>query len=254
MAVAALYDVHGNLPALDSVLAELDSLDIERLIVGGDFAWGPQPREVLQRLRDLGEVVSFVRGNADREVAGRYGEEEGLDAELARSVAWCADQLSDEKLEWIAALPEQVVYDVEGLGEVLFCHGSPRSDEEIITAATPRERLAAALAGVSQHVVVVGHTHVQFDREIDGTRVINAGSVGMPYEGRPGAYWALLGEGIELRRTVYDFAEAASRLRRSGFPGIAELVRELYDQIPTAAEATEQFERRALDWEPPDRR
>ncbi len=107
-----------------------------------------------------------------------------------------------------------VVFDVDGLGLTLFCHGSPRSDTEIITTATTDERLRGILGGVEQRTVVGGHTHRQFDRRVDGWRVVNAGSVGMPYEGRPGAYcWALLGPGVELRRTAYDVDRAVVALR-----------------------------------------
>jgi predicted phosphodiesterase len=98
----------------------------------------------------------------------------------------------------------ELAVEVEGLGSVLFFHWSPRSDEEIITRLTADERLAPMVDDVAEPVVVCGHTHVQFDRAIDDRRVINAGSVGMPYQHQPGAYWALLTDVVELRRTEYD--------------------------------------------------
>ena len=135
---------------------------------------------------------------------------------------------------------------VDGLGRVLFCHGSPRSDEEILTRISSEERVAAACAGVEEATVVCGHTHVQFDRDVAGKRLVNAGSVGMPYEAQPGAYWALLGPDVELRRTAYDLEAAAAAIRATGFPGADELGgRERPHRARRAEEATEQFERLA---------
>jgi putative phosphoesterase len=223
--VAALYDIHANLPALDAVLAEADAADL--IVVGGDFAHGPLPAETVDRLRALGDRVRFIRGNADREV--------GAEA------AWQREPLGEERLRFVAGLPETVTVEVDGLGSVLFCHGSPRSDEEIITAVTPEERLGRILAGVTQPVVVCGHTHHQFDRSVRGVRVVNAGSVGMPYEGRPGAFWAMLGPDVELRSTAYDLHAAAAAIAASGYPDAAELVDTLRNP-PGADEVARHFE------------
>ncbi len=211
--VAALYDIHGNLPALEAVLAELESEGVDLVLVGGDVAWGPLPRETLDRLAAL-EGVLLIRGNADREVAARHrGHDETTDA----ITLWCADQLRPEQLDLLASLPERVTVEVAGLGPTLFCHGSPRSDEEPITAATSEKALARMLAGVEETTVVFGHTHAQFERRASGKRLVNPGSVGLPF-GERGAYWALLGHAVELRRTGYDVEEAAERFRRSGAP------------------------------------
>ena len=242
MRVAALYDVHGNLPALEAVLAEVQTLAVDAVVVGGDVAIGPMPRATLERLLALGERALFVRGNGDREIAGEKFES-GLWGERTR---WSAAQLERGQLAWLAALPDTQSVDVDGLGPVLFCHGSPRSDEEILTRISSEERVAAALAGVSERVVVCGHTHVQFDRNVAGKRLVNPGSVGMPYEAQPGAYWALVGPGVELRRTEYDLGEAAAAVRASGFPEAEEHAAENVLTVPTAEEATEQFERMAL--------
>jgi diadenosine tetraphosphatase ApaH/serine/threonine PP2A family protein phosphatase len=145
----------------------------------------------------------------------------------------------------MASWPETVELEVDELGEVLFCHGSPRSDEEIITKLTSDERLAEILDGIPHSVVVCGHTHSQFDRGHGSLRVVNAGAVGMPYEGRPGAYWALLGPDVELRRTGYDYAAAAERIRTTGFPEAHEHVHDLYVDPPTSEETAELFEARA---------
>ena len=223
--VAALYDIHGNLPALEAVLAEVG--DADAVVVGGDFSRGPMPVETVDRLRGLGERVRFIRGNADRAAAG-----EG---------AWEMERLGAERLEFLAGLPETATIEIEGVGSVLFCHGSPRSDEDIITAVTPDERLGRILAGVAEPVVVCGHTHHQFDRTAHGIRVVNAGSVGMPYEGRPGAFWAMLGPGVELRSTAYELDAAFSAIRASGFPDADELVETLREP-PTADEVARHFE------------
>ena len=239
--VAALYDVHGNLPALEAVLAEVDELDVDAVVVGGDVCLGPMPRAVLHRLLQLGERALFLRGNCDRELAA----EPAGSGSWAERTRWTAQQLDKGQRAWLAALPGTQSVDVDGLGPVLFCHGSPRSDEEILTRISPEERVAAAVADVSEEVVVCGHTHVQFDRRVAGKRLINAGSVGMPYEARPGAYWAVLGPEVDLRRTDYDLEAAAAAIRVSGFPDAGELADENVLTVPSAEEATEQFERMA---------
>jgi predicted phosphodiesterase len=213
MSVAALFDIHGNLPALVAILAEVDAHEVETVVVGGDVASGPMPSETLDALRARGAV--FVRGNADR-VLDVPGEREG---DLwVRSRRWVADRLGDERLAFLAGLPLDLTLDVGGLGRVRFCHGAPGSDELTITKLTPDDRLRELLAGVEEPVVVCGHTHVQFDRTVDGVRVVNAGSVGAPYEAEPGAYWALLGNDVELRRTAYDFEAATAAISATGHP------------------------------------
>lgn len=227
MTVAALYDVHGNLPALEAVLAEVDA---DLILVGGDVVAGPWPAETLGRLRALGDRVRFIRGNADREVVepSREGRSGGPPPGVMEFVR---ERLTVDQLEFLAALPLTETVKVDGHGEVLFCHATPRSDEELLTRISPDERWLAALAGVEATVVVCGHTHVQFDRMIDGYRVVNAGSVGMPYEREPGAYWLVLGPDVELRRTACDVPDISS----SGWP----------EEWPSATpeDATEFFER-----------
>jgi putative phosphoesterase len=202
--VAALYDVHGNVPALEAVLADAASADL--IVAGGDFVGGEDPGETIELLRSLGDRVMFIRGNAERELVEPSpprpgGPPPGTIEELRR-------KLTDEQIAFAFGIPQQQVVEVEGLGRVLFCHATPRSDEEIITPLTPPARLREVLRGVAADVVVAGHTHIQDEREIDGIRFVNPGSVGMPYEEQPGAYWALVGPGIELRRTEYAEAEA----------------------------------------------
>jgi predicted phosphodiesterase len=240
MRVAALYDVHGNLPALEAVLAEVP--DDAAIVSGGDVFSGPMPAETLARLRGLGPRVSFVRGNADRDL-GPYDER------WRERYEWMLAQLSADEWALAEAWPPTVTLEVDGLGKTLFCHGTPRSDLEAITAITSEERLREILSGVSQPTVVCGHTHHQFDRRIDGTRVVNAGSIGMPYEGRPGAYWALLGPGVELRRTEYDLDAAVDAIRATSYPEPEENI-ELLTTPHSAEEAAEVLEQRALAGQP----
>ncbi len=208
MQVAALYDVHGNPSAIDAVLAEVP--DEATILVGGDVAAGPYPAEALERLRSLGERVRWIRGNADREL--RPGEQGLAPADV---IGWVREQLSDEQVAFLHGLPERIELDVDGVGRVLFCHATPQNDTDIFLEDTPEERVAPSFAGVGADLVVCGHTHMQFDREIAGIRVVNAGSVGMPYDDEPGAYWLALGPGAEHRRTAYDEAG----LDASAFPG-----------------------------------
>jgi len=244
--VAALYDIHGNLPAVEAVLAEIDDLRPELIVIGGDIVSGPMPRQTFDRLMELGERAIFIRGNGDRALAERTLPPDADDVWVARE-HWTAEQLTEAQHAFLADLADTAVVEVDGVGETLFCHGSPRSDEEIVTRVTPEARLREILAGVEQPVVVLGHTHVQFDRAALGKRVVNAGSVGMPYEDEPGAYWALLGPEVDLRRTTYDLDDAAEQVRRGGFPGGDEFVRETLLSHPGAEEASEYFEKIAQE-------
>jgi putative phosphoesterase len=193
VAVAALYDIHGNLPALEAVLAELP--DDVTIVVGGDVvAGGDQPAETLARLRGLGDRVLWVRGNADREL---HPGEGGLVPEPL--VEETRARMSEEEIAFLHGLPE-----TQQVGDVLYCHASPRNDMDIFTERTPEERLAPLFEGLEVGTVVCGHTHTQFERTVAGVRVVNAGSVGMAYEEEPGAYWLL---DLEHRRTPYDGAE-----------------------------------------------
>jgi predicted phosphodiesterase len=212
--VAVLSDVHGNAPALAAVLAELELLQPDIIVSGGDLTWGPLPKETFALVRDL--EARFVRGNADRAVLENDGG-------TARA-AWVIERHTPEMREFLATFEEQVVVEVDGLGPVRFCHGSPRSDEECVTPETPAERVREFSAGVDERMIVTAHVHIQFDRQVGGIRSVNAGSVGLPYEGEPGAYWALLGPDVDLRRTEYDVGDTVARYRASGQPGVEQIV------------------------------
>jgi len=219
MTVAALYDIHGNLPALEAVLADVRRAPVNRIVVGGDVLPGPMPRETLDYLLNLDIPVQFIRGNGDREVLARKaGVETGAIPEPFREVVrWTAEQLSREHERAVAGWPLTLRLEVSGLGDVLFCHATPRNDTEIFTRLTSEDRLLAIFEGLGVRLVICGHTHMQFDRAIGTTRVVNAGSVGMPF-GEPGAYWLLLGPDVELRRTTYDLVSAAARISATNYP------------------------------------
>jgi predicted phosphodiesterase len=226
MRIAALYDVHGNLPALEAVLEEVRRAGVDEVVVGGDVLPGPMPREALARLFDLAIPVRFVVGNGENAVLkARAGGDLGSLPEAAReAVLWNAAQLPAEDVERIAAWPATIRLEIPGLGETLFCHATPRSDTECFTRETSAEALLPIFAAAGAPLVVCGHTHMQFDRRIGATRVMNAGSVGMPF-GEPGAYWLLVGPDVELRRTGYDLASAALRVRATAYPQAEEFAR-----------------------------
>jgi len=223
MRVAAIYDIHGNLPALEAVLEEIRQAEADQVVVGGDVLPGPMPRETLDRLQDLSIPVQFIQGNGDRAVLELMaGSDTGIVPERFREVVLhSAQQLHAEHVRLLANWPKTFRVEIRGLGEVLFCHATPRNDTEIFTRLTPEDRLLPAFAGVKEPVVICGHTHMQFDRTIGKTRVVNAGSVGMPY-GEPGAYWLLLGPNVQLRRTPYDLTRAAARIRDTNYPQAQE--------------------------------
>jgi putative phosphoesterase len=234
MKVAVLADIHGNLPALEAVLAEVDAASPDVVVVCGDVASGPLPAETIDVLRSL-PGARFVQGNADRGLVTAFDGRQ--QSRLPGPAAdWGATQLSREQRDFLASFSATVAVDVDGLGRVLFCHGSPRSDEEMMTSETPDERLKEFMADVDADVVVCGHTHMPFDRMAGSLRVINPGSIGMPY-GEPGAYWAVLGPEIEMRRTDYDREAAAERIRRSAWPGAEEFATSNVLSVPTTDEA-----------------
>ena len=237
MRVAALADVHGNAVALEAVLAEVHRERPDLIVSCGDLTWGPLPVETLALLDPWRERTRFVSGNSERELVERTL----LDSEIAR---WAHAQHDAAGLQdYLARTEPRVRVHVEGLGSTLFCHGSPRSDEECVTVETPPERVAEFTAGVEADCVVTAHTHMQYDRRVGETRLLNPGSVGLPYEPEPGlAYWALLGPGVELRRTPYDLETAVERLRAGGMPNF-ERIEELMRTPPPHAEVIEHAER-----------
>jgi predicted phosphodiesterase len=199
--VAALYDIHGNLPALEAVLNEVQA---DLVVVGGDDAPGPLVDACFERLEALDVPVRWVMGNGDRE------------------------ELSGARLERF-----EPTVEIDG---VLYCHGSPRSDEEMITQITPPERLAPMLEGVTAGVVVCGHTHHQFE--------LAAGSVGLPYQGDAAAFWLMVsGPNVEFRRTAYDVRPAVELFQ--AVPELAESAQASLVEPISAGDIAQLFEQRA---------
>jgi putative phosphoesterase len=231
--VAAISDIHGNLPALEAVLAEIDGEAVDEIVVAGDTAHGPWAAEVVDLLVE--RDARCVRGNADREVVNRSDR-------FGPLAPWSADRLGERRLGVVAGWPLTLELSSDGLGDVLVCHSTPSSDDPIYTKITPDEDLVGIFEDVTADVVVCGHTHMQYDRTLSsGLRVVNPGSVGMPYEGAQGAYWALLGPDVEFRRTTYDVEAAVAAIEVLGVPVDGRMLEQLVDP-PDSEETTEYFE------------
>jgi putative phosphoesterase len=233
--IAALYDIHGNLPALDAVLRDLEEAEPDLVVVGGDAVPGPLPREVVSRLTALGDRVRPIRGNGERETLAA-GDDESR---------WVRERLTETQRTALAGWPATWTVRL-GDRTVLFCHATPGDDTTILTPLSPDPRLRRLVAPAGADVVVCGHTHVQFEHRVDAITILNAGSVGMPYEDGPGAYWLLLDDGgREFRRTPYDVAAALESMEGLGYPG-AWFIESLRRQ-PGREEALAEFERRARE-------
>jgi diadenosine tetraphosphatase ApaH/serine/threonine PP2A family protein phosphatase len=212
--LGVLYDIHGNLPALEAVLAEADELGVDRWLLGGDYGTpSPWPLETLDCLKQL-EPATWIRGNGER-----WLREPPADRpEVMQSYELFAGGLPDDVVDWLYNLPAQA--EVEG---VLFVHGSPLSDVESF-APEPEEDEALMLAGVHDRLVVFGHSHQQFRRPgPDGTDLLNPGSVGMPLDGDTRAAWATFDGDFTFRRTEYDVQKAADAYRAMG-AGFGDMV------------------------------
>jgi putative phosphoesterase len=248
MRVAAIvYDIHGNLPALEAVLQDIRQAEVDHVVVGGDVVPGPMPRETMTRLLDLNIPVQFILGNGEVAVlAHMAGTGTVTVPEQAREVLrWVAQQLHPEHERLFASWPKTLRFEIRGLGEVLFCHATPRNDTELFTRLTPEERLLPVFEGLDVSVVICGHTHMQFERMIGGIRVANAGSVGMPF-GNPGAYWCLLGPNVQLRHPPYDLTEAAKRIRDTNYPQAQDFAAHNVLEPPSEGQMLEVFTRAEL--------
>ena len=235
--IAVLSDIHGNLPALEAAMREVEREEPDLVMFCGDVASGPMPAETIDALRRIPNA-RFVRGNADR---GLIDEFDGTAAAPMPGpfAGWCAKQLDREQRDFLDSFEATVTIEgVDGLGRVLFCHASPRNDTDIFTTETPDDRVQMLMAGVEADLVVCGHTHMQFDRMVDGLRIVNPGSVGMTY-GEPGAYWAMLGPDVSMRKTEYDREAAAARMRAKDSEDAATFARDNVLKVPSIAEAME---------------
>jgi putative phosphoesterase len=247
MRIAAIYDIHGNLPALEAVLEEIRQAEADRIVVGGDVVPGPMPRETLSCLLDLDIPIQFIQGNGEVAVLAEMAGTDpvGVPEQFREIIRWTAQQLGPEHERLFAGWPQTLRLEIPGVGKVLFCHATPRSDTEIFTRLTPEDRLLPVFEGAGVPVVVCGHTHMQFDRRIGGVRVVNAGSVGMPF-GKAGADWLLLGPDVQLRHTSYDLARAAERVRATAYPQAQEFAARNVLQPPSEEEMLALFSRAEL--------
>jgi predicted phosphodiesterase len=242
MRIAVLCDIHGNLPALQAVLAEVERSGVDLVVFGGDVAAGPMPVETIDVLASYRGPARFVRGNADRLMVESF---DGMAKNSEAPDSWPASMLSRTHRDFLSQFEPSVEIAVDGLGMVVCCHAGLDSDEvPIITPGSPDDAIAGALTSAKGRLVVAGHTHMQFDRRVANGRMVNAGSVGKPYADQPGAYWALLGPEVEFRRTAYDFAAAADAVRRTAIPQREEWAADVI-RPPTAEEATTLFEKMA---------
>ena len=218
MRIAALYDIHGNLPAVEAVIKAVRELAVDRIVVGGDVVPGPMPEETLTALTSLDLPVDFILGNGEVAVLQQMAGEEpkAVPAQYRPLIEWTAARLGSYSAI-LSSWPKTLRLEVPALGSMFFCHATPRDENEIFTRLTPEERLRPIFDAANAALVVCGHTHMQFDRMVGRTRVVNAGSVGMPF-GNPGADWLLLGPGVEVRHTSYDLHDAARRIRATDYP------------------------------------
>jgi putative phosphoesterase len=244
MGVAALYDIHANLPALEAVLDEIDRAEVDHIVVGGDVLPGPMPRESIAALLKLEIPVHFIQGNGDRVVLAqmRGSESAEVPPQFREVIRWNAQQLHPDYEQLLAGWPETLRMSIPGIGDVLFCHATPRNDTDVFTRLTPEARLLPLFEGLNVSLVVCGHSHMQFDRTIGRVRVVNAGSVGMPFQ-EPGAYWLLLGSGVELRHTSYDLVKAAERIRDTNYPQAHDFAARNVLNPPSESETLESLAR-----------
>jgi putative phosphoesterase len=243
MKVAALYDIHGNLPALDAVLREAREEGVDQIVVGGDVVLGPMPKECLDRVLALDIPTVFVKGNCDREVIARMSglsAASALPQQVQESLTWVASQLSPKHRSAMDQWPSSVTLNVGALGKVLFCHATPQNDMDMFTKLTPEAKVLTLLGNTDATVIVCGHTHMQFDRKVGRYRVVNAGSVGMPFA-EPGAYWLLLGDDLVCKRTEYDVMGAAGRIRDTRYPQAGEFASRNVLQPPAEADMLQRF-------------
>jgi len=238
MRILALYDIHGNVDALDAVLADPEAAGPDAVVVGGDAVPGPFGAATLDRLEALGVPTHFIRGNGEREVSEAVGAPEPPPEDLVRvTAALTARELGDERARALAGMPPTVELD-----DVLFCHATPRRDDEMLTRISDDARFEDALADVHVTLVVAGHTHQQDDRAVGGVRFVNAGSVGLPYEGDGAARWVWIEDGEpDLRRTTYDAAAAGRRMLAAGWPDERSLAAALIEPVEPMV-VTELFE------------
>jgi predicted phosphodiesterase len=241
MRIAALYDVHANLLALEAVLEDIRRADIDHIVIGGDVLPGPMPNETLACLLSLDMPKKFICGNGEVAVLDYMaGKKPSVPAQYLPVIAWTAEQLHSDDQKRLTEWPKTVSAQINGLGDVLFCHATPRNENEIFTRLTTEDRVLPVFAGVNASLVVCGHTHMQFDRVVGDIRVLNAGSVGMPF-GKTGADWLLLGPDVQLRHTDYDLTKAADGIRATNYPQAEKFAERYILKPPSEQEMLELY-------------
>jgi len=202
MRLAALYDIHGNLEALEAVLADVRRANVDRIVVGGDVMPGGDSAKALRMLRGCDLRTDFIYGNGEVAVLAEHDHPGSAQVpeSVRPSLRAAAGDLGAEERRWLRTWPKTVSLDMPKFGRVLFCHATPRDENELFLAEAPESELLPKLQGVTAQVIVCGHTHIPFDRKVGPYRVVNPGSVGLPFNA-PGIYWALLADEIVLRRT-----------------------------------------------------
>lgn len=256
--VAAIYDIHANLPALEAVLQAVRQERVDQIVIGGDVIPGPMPRETLKCLLNLDIPVQFICGNGELAILAQMAAMDGAPVSYWGTTSgnplpepyltiyrWSAQELKSEYQYVLARWQKTLQLEIDGLGQVLFCHSTPRSETDLFTRLTSEERLLPIFEKVNASVVVCGHTHMQFDRMVGKTRVVNAGSVGEPF-GETGAYWLMLGPSVELRHTQYNLAQAAERIRATNYPRAQEFAERDIQHPPPEREMLEIYSRAEL--------
>lgn len=219
MRIAALYDIHGNLPALEAALKETEQSGADEILVGGDVIIGPMSSACLDLLFNIKKPVHYILGNCEVAVLDHITgiTNTQFPENIQKCIDWTAKNLRIDQVEAISSWPEKTSIEIDNLGHVLFCHATPESTTDVFTKITPESKLIDNFNSVDESIVVCGHTHMQFEKIISRTSVLNAGSVGMPF-GLPGAYWLLLSNKIDFRKTLYDFNHAASLVKKTKYP------------------------------------
>ena len=239
--VAVLADSHGNLPALEVVLAEVETAGVDLIVLNGDLADGPFPAETLDRLIALGKRAIWLRGNGDRwlfeECDGTFGRKGDATCELLQ---WASACITRYHRDLLAVLPLTSSITLSELGRIGFCHATPRSDNEMFLVDSPLSQYREAFSEFEPEAVFVGHCHMPLDRLFDRRRVINTGSAGVPY-GHYGTSWALIDRDIVLRRTMYDVEDAADRVIRTQMPSAHEFIQTYILNTPSDDEALHTF-------------
>ncbi|MEM8861695.1 MAG: metallophosphoesterase family protein [Chloroflexota bacterium] len=242
MKIATLYDIHGNLPALEAVLAEIEKENVDAIVVGGDAIAGPMPNEVLDRLQTIQTPVHFILGNGESEVLHYLAGEPivALTPAGEEGAKVVGDQLTEANKAFVRGWAFSVKFKSPHFGDILFCHATPHNNTHVFTKNSDPAKIDAVFDGVMADLVVCGHTHMQYDMAPAGKRVVNSGSVGLPF-GEPGAHWLLIDETVEFKNTEFDREAAAETIRQSGSPDAEMFISRAILSTPSESDVTAVF-------------